>query len=110
MVVTIAGGALAVLGVGAWGIAAVKQGNIDDAPTNTAADLDRLASMEDSARTYASAGNGLVIAGAVTAAAGAVWWWKVGRQKEDAPATTPGLVVSPIIGRDRSGLVLEGRW
>lgn len=110
MVVTIAGGALAVLGLGAWGFAAVKQGNIDDAPTSTAADLDRLEAMEDSARAYASAGNGLVITGAITAAAGAVWWWKIGQKKDDAPASTPALVVSPIIGRDRSGLVLEGRW
>lgn len=108
MVVTIAGGAIAVLGLGAWTIAAVKQGSIDDAPTATAEDLERLEDMESSARTYASTGNGLVIGGAIAAIAGGIWWWKVSRADDAAPAS--GLVVSPMIGGDRGGLVLEGRW
>lgn len=102
MMVTIAGGGLAVLGLAAWTIASVKQGNIDDAPTATAADLEHLADMESSAETYADVGNGLVIAGVVTAAAGAVWWWKVGRSRD--------TVVAPMVGGDRAGVVLEGRW
>ena len=102
MIVTIAGGALAVLGLGAWSIAAVKQGDIDDAPTSSAADLERLADMESSARGYANVGNGLVIAGVVTAAAGAVWWWKVGRARDTA--------VTPVVTGDGAGVMLRGRW
>jgi hypothetical protein len=99
--VTIAGGALAVIGLGVWGIAAMKQGDIDDAPTGTMAELERLEDMEGSARAYARVGNGLVIAGAITLAAGAVWWWKVGRE----PVT-----VTPVVGPDGAGVVLGGRW
>jgi hypothetical protein len=91
-----------VLGLAAWTIAAVKQSDIDDAPTNTTADLERLADMESSARGYANVGNGLVIVGAVTVAAGAVWWWKVGRSRDAA--------VTPMVGTDRAGVMLEGRW
>jgi hypothetical protein len=101
-VITIAGGALAVVGLGAWMIAAKKQGDIDGAPTATAADLDRLEQMEGSARSYARIGNGLVIAGALTAAAGAVWWWKVDRRRD--------TVVTPVVTPEGGGVVLEGRW
>lgn len=102
MVVTIGGGALVAVGLGAWGLAALKQGDIDDAPTSTAADLERLADLESSARTYATTGNVLVIAGAVAVTAGAVWWWKVGKRAD--------VAVSPMVGRDGSGVALEGRW
>lgn len=101
MGVTIAGGALAVIGLGAWGLAAMKQGDIDDAPTGSAEELERLEEMESSARGYARVGNGLVIAGGIMAAAGAVWWWKVGRE----PVT-----VTPVVGNDGAGVVLGGRW
>ena len=115
MVLTIAGGAVALVGLGAWGMAAIKQGDIDDAPTATAEDLDRLVELEGSARRYASAGNAMVLAGGITAAAGAIWWWRAGRTHDAAPAPAPaatpaGLTLTPIIGRERTGLVLGGRW
>ena len=43
-----------------------------------------------------------MIAGVVTAAAGAVWWWKVGRSRD--------AVVTPVIGDDGAGVMLRGRW
>jgi len=102
MLVTIAGGALAVIGLGAWGLAAAKQGDIDGAPTSSAADLERLADMERTGRTYATTGNVLVVAGGLAAVAGAVWWWKADQAR--------GVTVSPMVGGDAGGVVLGGRW
>lgn len=107
--IALTGGAVVAIGVGAWVLAAIEQGEIDDAPTATAADLDRLARLERTAERYASAGNALVIAGGVAAAAGAVWWWTAGRGRDRAPDDR-GLVVTPRLAPTGAGVVVEGRW
>ena len=107
--IALTGGAVVAIGVGAWVLAAIEQGEIDDAPTATAADLDRLARLERTAERYASAGNALVIAGGVAAAAGAVWWWTAGRGRDRAPDDR-GLVVTPRLAPTGAGVIVEGRW
>lgn len=104
MAITIGGGVMAVAGLGFWALAAGKQSSIDDAPTATADDLDRLADLEDSGRRYASIGNGLVIAGGIAAAAGAVWWWRTHEANGQRP------VVTPVVGPDGGGVMVVGRW
>lgn len=102
--VAIGGGALVVGGLAFWGLAAAKQGAIDDAPDATAADLERLEALEDRGQTYANVGNALVISGAVIGVGGAVWWWKT-RGREPAPAT-----ITPVVTPGGAAVLLEGRW
>lgn len=101
LVLAIGGGALALTGTALWAAAASTQSEIDDAPTNTAADLEHLASLERTGRTYASVGNGLFIAGSVAAVAGVGWlvWERRHRAR-----------VVPIAGPAQAGLAVEGRW
>jgi len=72
----VAGGGAAVAAIGSvfWMLESSKQDQIDAAPTRTGADLDRLASLESSAKLYANVGNVAVIAGGVAIAAGVGWY------------------------------------
>src|SRR5262249_6137637 len=100
----VAAGGAVILGAGAacWAIASSKQSDIDGAPSATAPELEHLASLESSAKTYATAGNVLVIGGAVVAIAGGVLWW---RSSGDAAVT-----VTPAVGADHAAVFVGGRW
>lgn len=98
------GGAVLVLsGAVAWGLAGAKQGEIDDAPTATAADLAHLADLESSGRAYAAAGNGLVIGGAIALAAAGTWIY-LNRRRERS------VQVAPAIGPGTAAVTLGGQW
>ncbi len=96
-----AGGAVALAGAAFWGLSLATQGDIDAAPTETTADLDRLADLEDTGRRNALIGNVLVVGGAVVIAGGAVWWYRTRRTD---------VVVVPAVSPDGAGIVMEGRW
>lgn len=103
LILTIGGGVLAGAGLALWAVASSTQRDIDDAPTTTPSDLERLAALERDGRTYAGVGNGLVIAGAVAAAAGLGWLlWD--RRRDRA------LRITPVATAQRAGLALEGSW
>ncbi len=104
MYLAIGGGALVVGGLAFWGLAAAKQGAIDDAPDATADDLAALEALEARGRTYATVGNVLVVGGAAIGAAGAVWWWKT-RGRTPATAT-----ITPVVTPGGAAVLLEGRW
>jgi hypothetical protein len=101
----VAAGGAVLLGGGAacWALASSKQSDIDGAPSATAADLERLAGIESSAKGYATAGNLLVAGGAVVAIAGGILWW---RSSSDGAAVT----VTPAVGADHAAVLVEGRW
>ena len=96
------GGALVVAGAVFWGLASAKQDDIDRAPTGTVDELERLASLEDRARTQATVGNALVIGGGVAMAGGAIWWLTTRRRAD--------VVVAPAPAPGGATLMLEGRW
>jgi hypothetical protein len=102
ILVTAGGAVLLAGGVGCWALASSKQGSIDGAPTGSAADLDRLASLESSARQYATAGNVLVVGGAVVAITGAVLWWRAWGDHD--------VEVTPAVAPDHAGVIVEGVW
>jgi hypothetical protein len=101
----VAGGGTGVVAVGVtmWALAASKQGEIDDAPTETAADLERLADLEASARTRATAGNLLVVGGAI-AIVGGVGYYLFGGGES---STTVGA--APVAGGG-AAVSLGGVW
>ncbi|MBL8627575.1 MAG: hypothetical protein JNK64_40195 [Myxococcales bacterium] len=104
VIVGIGGGALLLGGFVMWGLAAAKQGEIDDAPTNTAADLEHLAALESDGRSYASIGNGLVIGGGVAVvAAGA--WILLTRNRERS-----SMQVAPVVAPGTATIQLEATW
>lgn len=61
----IGGGAMVFVGLMCWGGAADIQGQIDDAPTATRAQLDALQDLEDRGDTYSALGNVLFLGGAI---------------------------------------------
>lgn len=74
--VTAGGGVLLALGLALWAQAKSLQDDIDSAPTNTAADFDRLADLEDRASSRAWTGNVFVVAGFAVAGYGGYRLWK----------------------------------
>ncbi|MCE9572317.1 MAG: hypothetical protein K8W52_04110 [Deltaproteobacteria bacterium] len=100
--VTAGGAALVIGGLAAWTVAAGKQGDIDAAPTGTSVELARLAALESSARRYATAGNALVIGGALVTAAGGYLWWRSRR--------APAITIAPAIGAEHAQVVIGGVW
>ena len=84
------GGALMLVGAGLWASAAGKQGDIDDAPTATPAQIDALIALENDAASTASWGNRAFIFGALIAGAAATWFvLDRDREVEVAPVVTP---------------------
>jgi len=71
----IGGGVAIVAGAISWAVAASLQGDIDDAPIGTPAEIEHLAALEDRAALTATVGNVLVFAGALVGAVGGAWWW-----------------------------------
>lgn len=100
--VMIGGGAIAAVGLTFWALASSTQGDIDDAPTNTAAQLDALVALEHRAAVRANVGNALVVTGAVAIAAGAVWWLHDRQERRVA------VTVTAVPGG--AGLAIGGAW
>ena len=103
LIVVGGGVALGIAGGVFWGLASSTQGQIDDAPTSTAEDLERLADLEDKAKSRAMIGNVLVIAGGVAVAGGLTWYLlspKRERSVQAAPLVVPG----------GGGIGISGSW
>lgn len=86
-----AGVVLAGIGVALLGTASGRQDEIDAQPTGSVDDLDRLEELEDSAERLELFGNGLLVAGALTAAVGITLVIVGATSSESEPA----VVVSP---------------
>jgi hypothetical protein len=67
------GAALAAGGAVFLGLAVSKQGEVDDAPTATAADLARLRDLEEEGELYTNVGNGLLVGGGLALVGGGAW-------------------------------------
>jgi hypothetical protein len=102
--VTGGGVALAAAGGVFWGLARGTQGEIDDAPTDTVADLERLAELEATARDRATIGNVLVIAGGVAIAGGLTW------ALLDRRASKREVAATPLFVPGGGGIGVAGSW
>lgn len=100
------GAGLAAIGGMLLVAAADKQGQIDDAPTDTPADLDALVDLEESGRTYARWGSVLLVVGAVSAATGVGLVVMQGREVE---RDDRALTLSPTLLPGGAGAVLTWR-
>ena len=102
-----AGAGVAAVGGALLLAASSKQGQIDDAPTDTPEDLAALVDLEESASTYARWGSIMVVAGAVTAVAGVAFVFKQGR---DVERDGHALTLSPsLLPGGGAGAVLTWR-
>jgi hypothetical protein len=99
----IAGGAAMAAGGGAlWGIALAERGDLADAPTETAAELEDLRDREDGVELKLRLGGGLAIAGAAVAVTGVVFAL---RQRGGAAETSSiGVSAVPLPGGGAVGL------
>jgi hypothetical protein len=100
------GAALMVVGGVFWTLAANQQEVIDSSPTATTDDLERLASLEASARVRASVGNVMVIGGAVVAAVG-LTWFVVDRRRGHGESE---VQVAPTVVPGGAGVAVGGVW
>src|SRR6185503_3328539 len=66
-----------------------KQGEVDDAPTDTVDDLEHLADLEASGRRDARWGNLCVVVGGVAALAGGFFIWRQGRTVSSEVTVVP---------------------
>ncbi|WP_428264950.1 hypothetical protein [Haliangium sp.] len=105
-IVTGAGGAMFGLGVVFWALASSAQSDVDAQPVDSIADLERLADLEDTARSRATTGNILALVGLATTAIGmtlAIRQGLVETPAEDDAAMT----VAPLSG---GGAMVLMRW
>jgi hypothetical protein len=86
-----------------WLLESSKQHQIDQAPTATGADLDRLASLEKDAKLDANLGNVAVIAGGVAIAAGIGWYVYEKRRGHE-------VVVTPTPTAGGAAVSIGGVW
>jgi len=93
--VTAGGAGLMVVGGLLLAAAGSKQDEVDDAPTDTVADLEALADLEASGRKEARWGSALLVAGAATAAAGVVLVLKQGGDADRSPTAEIAVAPSP---------------
>jgi hypothetical protein len=112
----IAGGGAGVAAVGGLLLvaAANKQGQVDDAPTASAQDLERLVELERSGRNYSRWGSALLVVGAVTAGAGGAFIFKQGSEasRDEEASAPPGssLALLPsLVTRGGLGVTLTLR-
>jgi hypothetical protein len=75
-----------------------KQGEVDDAPTDTVEDLDHLADLESSGRRYARWGNVCVLVGGAAAIAGGFLIYRQGRASGEESSDGPQISVAPSAG------------
>lgn len=89
-----------------------KQGEVDDAPTDTVDDLEELVDLEESGRRYARWGNICLLVGGVAAIAGGYLVFRQGRsagdEQEAATATRVTVAPSPGDGFGAALLVRGG--
>jgi hypothetical protein len=78
----VTGGAMVFLGVILWTTASGVQGQIDEAPTRTRADLQRLQDLENKADGLAGAGNFFAVTGLIVAGASTYFYIKNERSKK----------------------------
>jgi len=96
------GGGLAFLGILMWSAASSKQQEIDDAPTETAADFVHLQQLEKDADGLAGGGNLFFFGGVVLAGVSAYLYVRKGRQARSARTA----VIPPTVFPHAPGLVL----
>ncbi len=103
----VAGGGAGLVAVGSLLLIASqsKQGEVDDAPTETVDDLEHLADLEASGRRYARWGNLCVVVGGVAAIAGGFLIWRQGH------TVTSEVTVAPDAGDGvGASLLVRGRF
>jgi hypothetical protein len=100
----IAGGAAMAAGGGAlWGTALAERGELADAPTDTAAELEDLRDREDGVELKLRLGGGLAIAGAAVAVTGVVFALR--QRGGSAETSSIGVSAVPLRGGGALGLV-----
>lgn len=106
----IAGGGAGLMAIGAILLVAAdgKQGDVDDAPTDTVEDLEALEELEASGRSYARWGNVCLLVGGIGAVVGGFLVYRTGTRGE-AESGSPQITVAPGAGDGVSAaLVLRG--
>jgi len=100
------GGGVVLAGIGAvlYTLASDKQDEIDRAPTDTLADLQRLESLEKDGKNLATLGNVATIAGALAVGAGVTLAIMQGRRADERPRVS----AAPTIGRGLGVMVTVG--
>jgi hypothetical protein len=78
-----------VLGFAFWGSAANVQGQIDDAPANTEADLHALQDLEEKGAARAGAGNLFFVGGLVLGGISTYYFVKRGRRRTSTARIVP---------------------
>lgn len=106
------GAGLLILGGVMLGVASGKQGDVDNAPTETREDLEALVELEDSGRRYARFGSAFAVIGGAALVTGGVLIFLQGR---DASRDEPDMTVEPLVPEDDGlgatwGVQLRGRW
>ncbi len=102
----IVGGGVVLAGIGAvlYTLAADKQDEIDRAPTDTLADLQRLESLESDGKNLATLGNAATVVGALAVGAGVTLAILQGRRAGERPRVS----AAPTIGRGLGVVVTVG--
>jgi hypothetical protein len=106
----VAGGGAGLMAVGAVLLLAAegKQGDVDDAATDSVDDLEELVELEESGRRYARWGNVFVLVGGIAAIAGGVLVYRQGTSGDSEPAS-PQITVAPSAGEGvGAALILRG--
>jgi len=91
--VAIGGAGAMILGGVFFALSSSKQSDVNDSPVSSGADLDRLADLESTGKTYNILGNSFVIVGAVATVVGG---YLIYRQGSAQPATERQVGVAPI--------------
>ena len=102
IILTAGGGLVVVIGLALWSNKSSVQQDIDDAPTNDAADFARLEELESRAFTYAMVGNVMVLGGLAVGGYGG--WILYQDRKERHVAVTPQLTPTS------AGVTVGGTW
>jgi hypothetical protein len=96
-----AGGLVFLIGLALWSSESSVQTQIDNAPTNTPAQVQALVALEDKANGYAWGGNVLVVLGLAAGGVGAYYLW----HDHQLRAT-----VTPIAHDTGAAVVIGGQW
>ncbi len=99
-----AGVALAAVGTVYLIMAQSRQDEVDSAPTQTGADLDRLARLEDEGERYTTIGNVLLIGGVAVAIGGGAW--AIYQATRRGPRPAPAVSIAPVPVRGGAALTL----
>ncbi len=104
----ILGGGAAAMGTGVIFLllARSKQADVNSAPTQTAADLDRLADLEGSGKALTTWGNVFLIGGGAATIVGAVLATREARQRPESRQVS----ITPVATKGGLGLTLGGRF